>query len=266
MTEQEPGKELEISELNRLLRQQVEKAGPGLRRELAKAPPRDVASQRLPSQVALRSLARLARIEQQDRDWTSLRGMREPWASTEALFGLIVVLHQPRGSAYAAARAIEHADRVVRRSGPLLTSLLTGQPLETWPYPMRPERGGLEVVYAQAGSVDLILQAYGELAEIAQSKPAALASLTALAWQLTGYARQRVSHWRVRAVQPEELAEPPVLSKEVLAGGDVRLQVRNSAEWMPVLERAVELGSGLSIEASEEGVRIVVLPRFNPHQ
>lgn len=124
----------------------------------------------------LRSLARQELRSRQQRFVTP------NWSREGALPGLIVAQRYAGGDAYNASRQTAEVDTALRRAAALLGLLEAGERVEAWPRPIRPERGGLWLLDARYGSLDLLWTFYGSLVAVATSTPISLASFASLAW------------------------------------------------------------------------------------
>jgi hypothetical protein len=195
----------------------------------------------------LRRLASVAAMER-SRPWD--RRLDAPW-SQRPISGLVCGVHLP-DSAYGARLRLAQIDRAARRSLALLDSLERRAPLADWPRPVHPTWGGLETAYARAGSLDLVLSAYGTLAAVATSQPVALAgwfTLTLDAFKLLG----ATAFWTVKQVSGH-IGEPP-LPLQGQHEGEV-WEERTTKSLQPLLMAAVEAGHGLEYECGQ--IRIVV--------
>lgn len=108
------------------------------------------------------------------------------------------------------------------------------------------------------------LQPLADIVTAATSTPVSLASFASLAWAASRSARRIASRWRVRNLRHHEIDQRPGAA-ELTAQDEVlgTWQERTTKTLVPVLQSAVENGTGLDFSASGPGgdVRFIVLPR-----
>jgi hypothetical protein len=204
----------------------------------------------------LRRFGALAAAERDVRWTRSLGG--SAWAAP-SVSGLLVAARFEGGGHAIGARLVA-VERAVRRAAEALYIIRNNAPLDAWPRPMHPRDGGLEPAYAAAGSMNVILQAYGYLATLASSQPVALAGLVSTtidAFQL-GVAGAR---WTLRRLGDDELIQPPLPS---LSGDGERWEERTTKSLQPVLLEAIQQGRGLDFSCGD--LRLVVLPASDARQ
>jgi hypothetical protein len=187
------------------------------------------------------------------------------WSHGLAVPGLIVAQRWAGGDAFGCSRQIAELDTSVRRANAMLDSLLAGEQVLSWPLPMRPERGGLWLMDADYGSLDALWTVYGALVATATSTPVSLASLASLAWTSSRSAWRIARNWRVRVLEPDELSHRPSAANSGPTQGDRggTWQERTTKRLLPVLEQAVQNGSGVDFRATGPGgeIRFIVPPK-----
>jgi hypothetical protein len=187
------------------------------------------------------------------------------WSHGLALPGFIVAQRWAGGDAFGCSRQIAELDTSVRRANAMLESLLAGEQELRWPLPMRPERGGLWLMDADYGSLDALWTVYGALVATATSTPVSLASFASLAWTSSRSAWRIARNWRVRVLEPDELSQRPSAANSgpTLTDRGDTWQERTTKRLLPVLEQAVQNGSGVDFRATGPGgeIRFIVPPR-----
>ena len=93
----------------------------------------------------------------------------------------LIVAQWSRGDAFGCSQQIAELDLAFRRAGALHVLFREGVAVDGWPRPIRPERGGLQLLDAQNGSLDVLWTFYGTLVSVATSTPVTLASFASLA-------------------------------------------------------------------------------------
>ncbi len=206
---------------------------------------------------------RLGRLGRRELRIPQPRITTPAWSNEQPIPGLLIALRSTGRDAFGCGRAISELDTAVRRANALLEDLEAGDDVRSWPMPTRPERGGLWLLDATQGSLDTLWVVYGSLVTAATSTPVSLASFASLAWTASRSARRIASRFRLRHLRPHEIDERP--KTEELAPGDVlgTWQERTTKSLAPILQLAVENGTGLNFSASGPGgeVRFIVPPR-----
>lgn len=206
----------------------------------------------------LRSLLR-AELEQQPRIITPR------WTQERAIPALIVTQRWAGGDAFGCARQISELDIALRRATALVELYLDNEPVEQWPRPVRPERGGLWLLDASYGSLDALWSVYGALVIAATSTPVSLASFASLAWQTSKFASRMARRWVVRPLGPREVVDRPRAADSNLSAVDREetWQERTTKRVIPILKQAVEDGYGVDFRATGPSgeVRLTVAPR-----
>ncbi len=220
--------------------------------------------ERLPiGPTVARRLRSLARQELRSRQ---SRTVNPAWSSVkEAIPGLIVVQRYNGCDAFNASRYIADLDAAMRRAAGLLAMLEAGDQVEAWPRPIRPERGGLWLLDARYGSLDLLWTMYGSLVAAATSTPVTLASFTCLAWS-SGKGVRKAGQWVVQTLTPGQLHQRPSASdyaeQDIGANGEIWHE-RTTKRLVPVFKQAINDGRGLDFRATGPGgeLRLIVTPR-----
>jgi hypothetical protein len=208
------------------------------------------------SAAASGRLAKLVRLEASKAD----RGVARPdWLGGRAIPRLIVRARYSGSDAFGASRMMARMDLATRRAGSIQRSLILGEELKGWPQPLRTHQGGLRLLDAQVGSLDLIMTVWGGLVTVATSAPIAVAGLIALGWEGTRSIAGAVSEWRASPFGHEQdgrpSLDPPVSS---MAWG-----AKHTKELAPVLAQAVANDQGFEffLADGEHQLKIVVLPK-----
>lgn len=87
------------------------------------------------------------------------RYFKPTWSQGRSLPGLIVAQRWARDDAFGCARQIAELDAALRRGTALIELFSSGERVDTWPRPIRPERGGLWLLDAGYGSLDRLWDA-----------------------------------------------------------------------------------------------------------
>ena len=186
------------------------------------------------------------------------------WSREGALPGLIVAQRYIGGDAYNASRQTAELDTALRRAAALLGLLEAGDEVNAWPRPIRPERGGLWLLDAQYGSLDLLWTFYGSLVAVATSTPISLASFASLAWS-SGRSVRMAGRWIVRSLRHGELSDRPSAGNalEVTDGKGEVWHERTTKRLVPIFKEAIRDGRGLDFKATGPSgeVRLIVTPR-----
>lgn len=98
----------------------------------------------------------------------------------------------------AAARLIVTVDRELRRVPSLLDAVRRRDEIRYGgvPRPISPRAAGLQIREASAGSLDVVVVAWGALATVAQSSPMAVVSMVQLLWSAGALPRRVLREWR----------------------------------------------------------------------
>lgn len=173
-------------------------------------------------------------------------------------FPLLIKHRCASGTVFEAAKQLTVLDLAFRRAE-ALSRQFAKQPRESsWPRPTRPERCGLLVVDASAGSLDTVLAVYGSLVAVAQTGPVSLIAMASLIWDATKTAQRIGRGWVARihgdGMQTDEL--------------DWRERTMKAA--MPLMTEAVASGRGVSLTMSNrygDKVELIVTDRHgqSPH-
>lgn len=121
---------------------------------------------------------------------------RPAWLQNRAIPRLIVTLRYDGQDAFGAARALQRLDLAARRAGAMQRRLMVSEVDKSWPQPLRTYQGGLHVLDARVGSVDILMTVRGALVTIAGSAPISVASLMALAWDVGRGAVHVTKRWQ----------------------------------------------------------------------
>jgi hypothetical protein len=186
------------------------------------------------------------------------------WSQETALPGLIIAQRYVGGDAFGIARQTAELDMAVRRAVALMKLMETGERVTAWPQPIRPRRGGLWLLDARYGSLDLLWTVYGSIVTVATSTPISLASFASLAWLASRSASRMAHRWVVRPLAPSELAHRPSAGDPVPSAshGDT-WEERTTKRMIPVFKLAISEGSGIDYRATGPSgeVRFIVPPR-----
>lgn len=207
---------------------------------------------------------RLRTLLRQEARLAQQRIVAPNWSRQGALPGLIVAQRYVGGDAFGAARQTAELDAAFRRAAGLMDLVDSGERPQAWPRPIRPERGGLWLIDATYGSVDLLWSFYGTLVSVATSTPVSLASFASLAWSASRSASRMASRWTVRSLEPSELAERPSAASAVpvVSHGDT-WEERTTKRLIPIFKLAVSDGRGIDYKATGPSgeIRLIVPPR-----
>ena len=203
----------------------------------------------------LRSLARKETKNNSERVFTA------GWTEGAEINGLIVA-HRTNGHAFGSARQIAELDKAFRRAAALIEKLSSGEPVEEWPRPIHPRRGGLQVLDARHGSLDILWTFYGGLVAVAASTPVSLASFASLAWDTSKYSYGLARRWFVRPLLSRELRDRPDAGHGSYLGEEEPWQERTTKKLMPLLRQAIDSGQGLDFQVTgQDGeIRLIVPP------
>jgi hypothetical protein len=204
----------------------------------------------------LRGLARQEARAQQQRIVTP------DWSPQGAIPGLIVAQRYVGGDAFGASRQTFELDMAIRRAAALIEVLNAGEQVTSWPRPIRPERGGLWLLDATYGSLELLWTFYNSLVGVATSTPISLASFASLAWSSSRSASRMARSWVVRRLEPGEVAQRPSASTPTEAVGET-WQERTTKGMIPVFQAAISQGTGFDFRATGPSgeVRFIIAPR-----
>ena len=165
---------------------------------------------------------------------------------------------------FGAARQSAELDMAVRRAVALMKLMETGERVTAWPQPIRPRRGGLWLLDARYGSLDLLWTVYGSIVAVATSTPISLASFSSLAWSASRSASRMARRVLVRPLEPVELVHRPSAGDPVPSAshGD-SWEERTTKRMIPVFKLAISDGRGIDFRATGPSgeVRFMVPPR-----
>jgi hypothetical protein len=205
-------------------------------------------------------LERLIRLETRQADYPRI--VEPAWSKFGGpIPGLIVAQHDERGAAFGLAGEIDELDRAFRRAAALIELVQAREHIRTWPTPVRPGRGGLLLLDAEYGSLDVLWTFYGTLVTMAQSEPVSLMSLATLAWDVGRYGRKAAT-WAVRLLQRVTVTQRPSAADQVDYPGEP-WGIELTKRIVPVLTGAVEEGYGVDLSLSEakQEIRLILMPR-----
>jgi hypothetical protein len=154
------------------------------------------------------------------------------------------------GTARETALTLESLDRECRRIPPLMENAprFARQREFFLPLPIRPERGGLRIARAETGTLDLFLEFFGELEDVANSSPVTVAAFLLFAWETGRISLRLVRSWRLgRDGDTRELT------------GARKKELRILKEGVELAHDAVDKGySEIDFVGESEGVTIEV--------
>ncbi|MCI2958391.1 hypothetical protein MN032_11870 [Agromyces atrinae] len=124
---------------------------------------------------------------------------------------------------------------------------------------MRTYQGGLRLLDARIGSFDVVTTVWGSLVSIASSSPVVVASLIALAWDVTRGTKRLADRWVGSALDTNHDG-PPVLQAPT-AGEPWGVQ--HTKAFIPVLDAAIADGRGVEyfLDEADRTLKITVLPK-----
>lgn len=216
---------------------------------------------RPPAHLSAAASGRLAQLVRLEASREDRRVAHPDWLEGRAVPRLIVRARYNGSDAFGASRMMAQLDLATRRAGSLQRSLTLGEDLKGWPQPLRTHQGGLRLLDAQVGSLDLLMTVWGGLVTVATSAPIAVAGLIALGWDVTRGVVGAVSRWRASPLAPEQLGPP---SLDPPASG-MAWGVKHTKELAPVLAQAVANDQGFEffLADGEHQLKIVVLPKHS---
>lgn len=178
---------------------------------------------------------------------------------SEPIPRLIVSIRYSRRDVHGVQVRLRDLDIAARRAASTLENWLGGESRSEWSYPMRPERGGLWVLDARRGSVEVFATVYGALVTVATSTPVALVALMSLAYDAK-VAIGRAGRWTVRQFQSQASGAPPALGAPA-DGQTWRIETTKALE--PIMKAAIDAGVGFEfVNSSDAGeIRLAVPPR-----
>lgn len=210
------------------------------------------------------NLRRLARHEARSQE---PRITSPSWTTEREIPGLIIAQHYSGSDAFGTTRQTAELDLAFRRAAMLITQIEAGEPITSWPRPIRPARGGLWLLDARYGSLDAVYTVYGALVTVAISQPVSLASFASLAWASSKSATRLARRWIVRVLHPSELAERPRAADASPATtyDDGIVLDRMTRRLLPIFKQAVDDGCGLDFHAKGPSgeIRLIVTPKNN---
>ncbi|MBF4569500.1 hypothetical protein ITJ57_12085 [Plantibacter sp. VKM Ac-2880] len=208
------------------------------------------------SGVAAHRLTNLMRAELQQAE---LAIAYPGWLQNRAVPRLIVTLRYDGHDAFGVARALQRLDLAARRAGAMQRRLIDSEVDKAWPQPLRTHQGGLHVLDARVGSVDILMTVWGALVTIAGSAPISVAALMALSWDVGRGAVHLTKRW-----QGGIMARPqrdPMAHERVEATQDWGL--KKTKALAPVLEKAIANGQGFEFSLTDgaQQLKLTVLPK-----
>ncbi len=127
-----------------------------------------------------------------------LRGVARREAADDSQWTLTIGLVSRTPGIGSTATFLVELDREMRRTVSLLEAVRRRGELDYLPLPLRPERGGLRIAEAQAGSLHVDIVLYGILAEVATSNPVAIVSMFQSLWAIGQVSRNKLRDWAIR--------------------------------------------------------------------
>jgi len=212
---------------------------------------------------------RLRSLDRRERRTDNDRTVTPSWSPTVTIRGLLVAQRWSGGDAFGCGKQIAELDLAIRRGAALHEAFgERGADLDRWPRPVRPQRGGLRLLDARNGSLDVLWTFYGVLVATASSTPVSLASFTSLAWTYSRSASRLARRWSVHRLSRQALSVRPSAADDPEAEDDNAgaWQERTTKRLMPLLSAAVDNGDGLDFRATGPGgeIRLIVPPRVTP--
>ncbi len=222
--------------------------------------------ERHPRPIAQTAVGRLRSLVRQEARSRQPRIATPSWSREGAIPGLIIAQRYVGGDAFGSARQTAELDAALRRAVALMHLLERGKRVLEWPRPIRPERGGLWLLDARYGSLDLLWTVYGSVVAVATSTPVSLASFTSLAWSSSRSASRMARRWVVRPLEAGELVHRPSAggsTSSVSHSGDADWHERTTKKLVPLFKQAVSDGRGIDYQATGPSgeVRLIVTPR-----
>lgn len=208
------------------------------------------------SGLAAHRLTNLMRAELQQKDL----GVAHPaWLQNRAIPRLIITLRYDGQDAFGVARSLQRLDLAARRAGAMQRRLMVSEVDKAWPQPLRTYQGGLHVLDARVGSVDVLMTVWGALVTIAASAPISVASLMALAWDLGRGAVHATKRWQGAA-----MARPrrdPMVHDRIEAAQD--WGIKHTKVLAPIMLKAIENDQGFefALKDGRQQIKLTVLPK-----
>lgn len=208
------------------------------------------------SGLAAHRITNLVRAELQQK---VLAVAHPAWLQSRAIPRLIVTLRYDGQDAFGVARSLRRLDLAARRAGAMQRRLMVSEVDKTWPQPLRTYQGGLHVLDARVGSVDVLMTVWGALVTIAGSAPISVASLMALAWDLGRGVIHVTKRW-----QGAVMARPqrdPMVHDRIEAAQD--WGIKHTKALAPVLLKAIENDQGFefALKDGPQQIKLTVLPK-----
>lgn len=216
---------------------------------------------RTPAHLSAAASGRLAQLVQLEASKEDRRVAHPDWLDGRAVPRLIVRARYSGTDAFGASRMMAQLDLATRRAGSIHRSLVLGEDMKGWPQPLRTYKGGLRLLDAQVGSLDLLMTVWGGLVTVATSAPIAVAGLIALGWDVTRGVVGAVSEWRASPLAREQLG-PPSLDPPA---SSMAWGAKHTKQLAPVLAQAVANDQGFEFffADGERQLKIVVLPKHS---
>ncbi len=193
--------------------------------------------------IAPTTARRLERLVRQEKRSQATRFADPEWSREGAIPGLIVAQRYVRGDAFGASRQMAELDSAIRRAAALIARLDAGESVDAWPVPIRPQSGGLWLLDASHGSLNILWTVYGSLVAIATSTPVSLAAFASLVCQYTEFASRIAHRWTVRRLAPDELARRPNAADSPPSGiREETWHERTAKRTMPLIRQAIDEG------------------------
>ncbi|WP_223694895.1 hypothetical protein [Leifsonia poae] len=181
------------------------------------------------------------------------------WLGGQPVPRLLVSARYVGSDAFGSSRLLADLDLAARRAGALYRNLLRDGRVERWPDPVRTHQGGLRLLDARVGSLDVVMTFWGSLVILASSSPVAVAGMMSLAWDI-GRGTARIAHrWIGAALAASDPGRPSLDPPE----DGQQWGVQHTRALAPVLEAAAMNGSGAELFVNERDriVKLTVLPR-----
>ena len=214
---------------------------------------------RTPPRLGAAASGRLAQLMRLEASKEDRRVAYPDWLGGRAVPRVLVRARYSGPDAFGASRMMACLDLATRRAGSIQRSLVLGQGVKSWPQPLRTHQGGLHLLDAQVGSLDLIMTVWGALVTVATSAPIAVAGLIALGWDVKRGVSGAVSKWGASPLGHEQFG-PPSLDPPA---SSMAWGAKHTKELAPVLAQAVANDQGFEffLADGEHQLKIVVLPK-----
>ncbi len=204
------------------------------------------------SAVASRSLLRLIEAESEGR----VESMVLPWLNDQNVPRFVISGYYAGTDSFGASRLLADIDLTARRVG-YLSRQLGRNVGEIEIDAQRTSETGVRILDVRPGSLDVVFTVWGSLVAVAASTPVSVASLFALAWDLT-HGATSVVKWAIRTDR-NSFADRP--SATAPANSQL-VSDASIAEIVPALEAAVAAGNGVDfhIQDGPRSIRLTVPP------